>query len=133
LAKKSVKTVTEPLLKREIGRLEKSVIQALRLLKGIDREVKNTSKATSKITEMQKQLIELRKQVAESAKAQKKAVKKPRKLTEMNLFVKEQIKSGKSFAEAIQAWKDYKATKQTQRAEAEPPEKSKEPSGEQAP
>jgi hypothetical protein len=46
----------------------------------------------------------------ESLKSTKPAVKKPRKLSEMNIFVREQIKGGKSFSDAIQAWNAHKAS-----------------------
>jgi len=116
LAKKKtqVKLATEAALKREITRLDKGVGQALTLLKGISAEVKSSSKATAKIAGIEKQIAALQKQVAE---ASKKAVKKPRKLSEMNIFVKDQIKSGKSFSEAIQAWKAFKASKAASSAE----------------
>jgi len=110
LAKKKtqVKLVTETILKKEIARLDKGVGQALTLLKGISADVKSTTKATAKMADIEKQITALQKQVAETAK---KSVKKPRKLSEMNIFVKEHIKSGKSFSEAIQAWKAFKASK----------------------
>jgi len=109
LAKKTKdKFVTEAILKKEIARLDKGIGQALTLLKGISADVKSTTKATAKMANIEKQIVALKKQVAETSK---KAVKKPRKLSEMNIFVKEQIKSGKSFSEAIQAWKAFKASK----------------------
>jgi enamine deaminase RidA (YjgF/YER057c/UK114 family) len=108
-----VKLVTEATLKKEIARLDKSIGHALVLLKGMSAEVKSTSKAT-KLADLEKQIAALQKQVAETAK---KAVKKPRKLSEMNIFVKEQIKSGKSFSEAIQAWKDFKLSRGTPSSE----------------
>jgi len=116
LAKKKtqVKLVTEAALKKEITRLDKGVGQALTLLKGISAEVKSTAKSTAKMADIERQIAALQKQVAETAK---KAVKKPRKLSEMNVFVKEQIKSGKSFSEAIQAWKAFKASKAASSAE----------------
>lgn len=112
--KTQVKFVTETTLKKEIARLDKGVGQALTLLKGIGADVKSTSKATAKMADIEKQIAALQKQVAETAK---KAVKKPRKLSEMNIFVKEQIKSGKSFSEAIQAWKAFKTSKAVSSAE----------------
>jgi len=116
LAKKKTqaKLATEAALKREIARLDKGVGQALTLLKGISAEVKSSSKAIAKMAGIEKQIAALQKQVAE---ATKKAVKKPRKLSEMNIFVKDQIKSGKSFSEAIQAWKALKASKAASSAE----------------
>ncbi|MGQ9515120.1 MAG: hypothetical protein ACUVTL_08770 [Thermoproteota archaeon] len=122
--KKLVNVVTKPILRKEIDRLKKNIVRALTLLKVIEKEVKSTSKAAGVLNMMQKQLTELNKQVAAISKEKKGAVKKPRKLTEMNLFIREQIKSGKSFVEAIQAWKDYKATKQVQSVEAKEPEGS---------
>jgi len=117
-SKKPPKSVTETTLKRETARLGKDISQALTLLKSISAEVKSTAKAAAKISgfeekfsEIEGEITALQKQVAEAAKAPKQAVKKPRKLSEMNLFVSEQIKSGKSFSEAIQAWKAYKASK----------------------
>ena len=109
MAKKTqAKYVSEAILKKEIARLDKGVGQSLTLLKGISADVKSTAKATTKMADIEKQIAALKKQVAETSK---KAVKKPRKLSEMNIFVKEQIKSGKSFSEAIQAWKAFKASK----------------------
>jgi len=105
-----VKFVTETTLKKETARLGKGVDQVLALLKGISADTKSTAKATAKMAKIERQITELQKQVAEAAKAPKR-VKKPRKLSEMNLYVKDQIKSGKSFSEAIQAWKSFKESK----------------------
>lgn len=126
--KKSPKFVTEITLKRETARLDKDINQALTLLKAISAEVKSTAKATSKISGFEKKFSEisggisaLQKQIAE---APKHVAKKPRKLTEMNLFVREQVKSGKSFSEAIQAWKAYRASKAAPSGLPGPNEKS---------
>ena len=106
-----VKFVTETTLKKETARLGKGLDQILALLKRISADTKSTAKATAKMAEIERQITELQKQVAEAAKEPKRVVKKPRKLSEMNLFVKDQIKSGKSFLEAIQAWKSFKESK----------------------
>lgn len=120
LAKKVVKTITESAMKREVGRLDKSLTQMLGLLKEIRGELKSTNKNTGQMIEVQKQMIDMQKQTMELQKqliasmktaAQPKRVKKPRKLSEMNVFVRDQIRSGKTFAEAIRAWKEYKASK----------------------
>jgi prephenate dehydratase len=105
--------VTEIALKKEMAKLEKHLGQALAQLKEIRDEVKDTSKNTTRIGLLQEQMIEEQRKAAVSLKAQKKekAPKKKRKLTEMNIFVKQQIQGGKSFIEAIRAWKEYKASK----------------------
>ena len=120
VTKSQIKFVTETTLKKETARLGKGVDQVLALLKGISADIKSTAKATAKMAEIERQITELQKQVTEATKAPKQAVKKPRKLSEMNLFVREQIKSGKSFSEAIQAWKVYRATKATSSGPSEP-------------
>jgi len=121
LAKKAVKTITESALKREVGRLDKSLTQMLGLLKEIRGELKLTNKNTGQMIEVQRQMINMQKQTMETQKqliasmktAAPRRAKKPRKLTEMNVFVRDQIRSGKTFAEAIRAWKEYKALKVT--------------------
>ena len=109
--KSQIKLVTETTLKVETARLSKGIDRALSLLKGISADIKSTTKAAARVVEIERQITALQKQVAEVTKATKKAVKKPRKLSEMNIFVREQIKSGKSFSEAVQAWKAYRASK----------------------
>lgn len=120
--KSQIKLVTETTLKVETARLSKGIDRALSLLKGISADIKSTTKAAARVVEIERQITALQKQVSEVAKATKKAVKKPRKLSEMNLFVREQIKSGKSFSEAVQAWKVYRASKT---ASSGPPEPTK--------
>ena len=118
LAKKAVKMITESALKREVERLERSLTQMSDYLKEIRSELKSTTKNTGQMIEMQKQLIASMKTMKAAAPRQ---VRKPRKLTEMNIFVRDQIRSGKSFAEAIKAWKEYKASKAVQeKAETKP-------------
>jgi hypothetical protein len=107
LAKKPVvKMVTEATLKKEISRLEKSVTQSLALLKELSKESKVTAKELAKVTttelvlarnqatEWQKKFSEslaAHGKAIESLKSTKPAVKKPRKLSEMNILVREQI------------------------------------------
>lgn len=136
MAKKPVvKTVTEATLKKEISRLEKSVTQSLALLKELSKESKVTAKELAKVTTTElaiahKQATEWQKKLSESLAAHGKAIeslksvkpaaKKPRKLSEMNIFVREQIKSGKSFSDAIQAWKAHKASAALPGSETKP-------------
>jgi uncharacterized protein (UPF0335 family) len=125
LAKKEVKMITESALKREVERLERSLTQISGYLKEIRSELKSTTKNMGQMVDAQKQMIEIQKQLIASMKTMKAAApgqaRKPRKLTEMNIFVRDQIRSGKSFAEAIKAWKEYKASKAAQeKAETKP-------------
>jgi len=73
--------------------------------------------------EEQKQQDKSLKRLLSELKSREKVAKKPRKLSEMNIFVRDQIKAGKTFAEAIKAWKEYKASKSA----AKPTEETKPP------
>lgn len=120
LAKKMVKSITESAFKKEVGRLDKRLAQVLDRLKEINGELKSTTKNTGQMVKVQKQMIETQKQLIASMKTvAARQAKKPRKLSEMNIFVREQIRSGKTFAEAIRAWREYKASKAAP-AEAKP-------------
>lgn len=119
-----VKSITESAFKKEVGRLDKRLAQVLDRLKEISGELKSTTKNTRQMVKVQKQMIETQKQLIASMKTVATRVaarraKKPRKLSEMNIFVREQIRSGKTFAEAIRAWREYKASKAAP-AEAKP-------------
>ncbi len=124
LAEKSkTKFVSEKAFKKEIEKINKKLDNLVVLVKSLKKGTDALPKVVQSISEVKQEISENNKRLLNELKSREKVAKKPRKLSEMNIFVRDQIKAGKTFAEAIKAWKEYKASK----GAAKPPEETKPP------
>lgn len=113
------KFVSEKAFKKEIERINKKLDDLVTLVKSLKKETSSLPKVVQGISEVKQEISESNKQLLSELKSREKAAKKPRKLSEMNIFVRDQIKAGKTFAEAIKAWKEYKASKEATKPQEE--------------
>jgi uncharacterized membrane-anchored protein YhcB (DUF1043 family) len=124
LAEKSkTKFVSEKAFKKEIEKINKKLDNLVVLVKSLKKETDTLPKVVQSISEVKQEISENNKRLLSELKSREKVAKKPRKLSEMNIFVRDQIKAGKTFAEAVKAWKEYKASKSA----AKPTEETKPP------
>lgn len=119
--KSKTKFVSEKVFKKEIEKINKKLDNLVVLVKSLKKETDTLPKVVQGISEVKQEISESSKQLLSELKSREKVAKKPRKLSEMNIFIRDQIKAGKTFAEAIKAWKEYKASKEA----TKPPEGSK--------
>ncbi|MBO3763160.1 MAG: hypothetical protein QXS21_01775 [Thermoproteota archaeon] len=117
--KSKTKFVSEKAFKKEVEKINKKLDNLAVLIKSLKKEVDTLPKVADGISEVRREISESSKQLLSELKSKEKTTKKPRKLSEMNIFVRDQIKAGKTFAEAIKAWKEYKASKETAKLQEE--------------
>ena len=106
------KFVSEKAFKKEIEKVNKKLDNVFTLVKALKKETESLPKIMQSLSEVRREVSESNKQLLSELKTKEKAAKKPRKLSEMNIFVRDQVKAGKTFAEAVKAWKEYKASKE---------------------